>query len=597
MLFPKDDQYRLTWIDLRESKNKTDASEVETWMSEFRTNEIFKNKVIELAPQATSGSFENMEQEAIISKITDQPASIMEVIFVDKQLFLSLVAERTRELVAQFDRLKEENRIMQNNVVFDESVFSQYVKTIAKSDFFFNTDEIELTAHLFDKKVQVIAKQEGQYFPTSLEPYNAELPGEPIVIYHEGDHFWRCEPSDTIARVNTLISNMTHQDRVNKYDNSLKELVGEYRDFLLNQIEGVEFPKTRTENIFRSEQFNNSILLPSLNKHQLPLAFPKKLISFIQKNYRLQGLTRSNTDGYFLPSYSFKLNKERRCYELSIEYRLMSHTFDTNPKEYSSFVVAQFGEETVDSFRSPLYEEKDDETFYNEFLIQAMYVTPDHKLKLPGSGSFKVISSIPQTIVPIEDQSNEPFLGLYLRLKEDTRKIITFNNARYESKELEIYGEHIPGFIREFKKDFCLLEKMRSERHATFKETIKNTDEYKTAKKNYLLLENLCKLTLEKGKYNLLLPTSPDHIIQDEITIDRLQEIRGKPNYDPLDAVNAILEVYLKHPSEERKRVSAQLSNHLAIQSHLQNPSEQTKTKLLEICANKKPFSDYGTME
>jgi hypothetical protein len=581
MVFPKDDKYRLMWLNLKESKNKTAASEVEAWMSEFKVNEILKNKVIELAPQATSGSFENMEREAIISKITDKPASIIEVISLDMTLFLSLVAESTKELSAQFDRLREENLNIQSRIVFSEDIFSQYVKTIAKAEFFFNTDEIELAAHLFNKKAQVFSTIEGEILPASFEPINKNAPGDTIAIYHEGDHFWRCDPLDGMFNVESILNKVNTSK--NDYDLKLKTLLGNYQEFLLYQINGTSF--TNKNNQFLANHFKNAKLLQSLNPSQLPLIFPNPLLEYIDKSFRLRGLTRSKIDGYFVPYYKFDLNQERHCYELSIEYHLASKH---DQKEYCGFVVAQFGTETVDAFREKHPKQEDKDLFYNEFLIQAMYAKPEDNLKLPGIRSFRILSLSPETVIPIEDE--KPFEGIYLLLNKYPDERVRFNNERYEKKELAIFGMPTEGLLMEPGKDFYLVDKMRIEKLRESKETIKNHHTYKKAQEDFLLLESILKLTVDENVIPSIRGFSPDIIINDEAIVDLILD----PKKKPADPTKEAIDAYLEHPTVERKLLEGHLANLLAIQNQIDSKSKTVDKKVLSI-SDGMPFSNYDS--
>ena len=418
----------------------------------------------------------------------------------------------------------------------------------------------------------------------------------------------------------------------------LKALIGHYREFLLHQINGTPFVrKGEIKNPFdpnpeRGESiYKNHVLLPSLNKSksQLPLAFPQELLKHLDFRFGLRGLSGDDDASYTaIPSYSFmlkqreELGKDQECYELAIEYRLMKHHTDPEPKEYCSFVIAQFGAETVDAFREKIPPEEGlKDLFYNEFLIQMMYSqTP---IKLPGAKSFRLLKTGRETVIPIEGE--EAFNALYPQLidKEFSGQRAIFNKDSYvqeikagvESdvakfleaetglstaekerlkKKLVKHHENLHlGIIQDRKEDSRRIEDVRRASLRADIAELKKTHVYREAKKYRLLLQALLKITTDADLSMSLNPYGPDPVVENyKVVADILK--RQEDNACPFDeALKSIEEAYDNHPSDERQRLENHLRNLETIRRLSAEGGPEGSGRLLAILDGKTAFSDY----
>ena len=414
-LFPADNEFIARWSALREQKTALDAQINTLWSDAFfnEDNASFRRHIFRLAPEAEQAHFKekneqgierNMTAEEIEEAIRAKPDRILAVVKMDRPGCFRFLGQEIQEAITTAERSKEENLNAQSSLVISDKMFQHYMAKVQDEGFYLNIEEIGLAAHLFDKKAQVIQdgvpRGEGG---AASEVFNPELPGNPIIIYHSGKHFERCLPLNSHKNAQALLEGLPKQAEREREKQNLKVLFGNYTEFLGNKIEGKAIPKGNPFDPSAEKSiYINPIILPSNNTSQLPLAFPEELLAKIDRTFQLRGLRTCDIgEQRFIPSYSFMLNKERQCYELAIEYRLFKDSNDQNPKEYCSFVVAQFGIETVDAFREKKPAEEDQDLFYNEFLIQVMY--SQDPIKLPGSKSFKILQSSLQTVVTIED--------------------------------------------------------------------------------------------------------------------------------------------------------------------------------------------------
>jgi hypothetical protein len=75
---------------------------------------------------------------------------------------------------------------------------SLYIKTLKRPEYYLNTQELDLAAHIFDKKLQVVHREVEGIVPAEMlmnETGKGDPKGNPIVIFHGNAHFERCIPS------------------------------------------------------------------------------------------------------------------------------------------------------------------------------------------------------------------------------------------------------------------------------------------------------------------------------------------------------------------------------------------------------------------
>ena len=528
----------------------------------------------------------------------------------------------------QAERTEAERRFVLSKPVMDRYLeIIQKVRVVVKGshqpNFFFNFDEINLAAVLFNKKVQIVVNQEGEIKAHSDYFYNRTIQGDPIVIYYAGNHFERCVNLSGLPQGN--LTPIAERDRNFKkdYNASVNNLVKSYVEFLEVHQNEKGIPEGSENPFLKEKKFPPFKILTPLadDKAHLPLAFPKAFLDRIEKESSIGSLRRVDIDGGIVtPYYSFTLNNEAKCYELRIEYRLEgSNHPQPLPEEYCSVVVAQIGRDTVDAFRDQQQggygdPEEASQFFHNEFLVQAMYTdfADEGQRTLPGKLSFRLLQTEAESVIPID----EPFAGLFNKFvevskpkKSFTKALFNHKHPRLNERELMIYNPATIS-LTPSNKGFYLIEKARLLKTEQHKKAIRDhLEQYHQAQKDYLLLESLLKLTLnESARIEAMRRIhSPDTVIArsditDTIYADHFpREEQEKDGYQKdqyaLQLINDVLESYAANPSTERLRLNSHLKNLKAIKSYAEDERKEAHTQLLEIAAQgkAKPFSDYGS--
>ncbi len=72
-----------------------------------------------------------------------------------------------------------------------ESIMQAYIQGVSKSAYYFSTQELGLMAHLFNQRIHVYHEINGV---PSLELDEGDQSQAPVVVFHAGIHFSRCEP-------------------------------------------------------------------------------------------------------------------------------------------------------------------------------------------------------------------------------------------------------------------------------------------------------------------------------------------------------------------------------------------------------------------
>ena len=498
------------WKSLKETENSLREAENKEWMrlwndyldepEDMFGNIGFVEKVCELAPLASSGTFKCMNAEKIQQKISEKPVRIVEVIDVNRTAFLNLIRSKDRQIVSTIALKRNNNLQEQTNFINKPQLFKHYINTIQDEDFWFNKKEIELVSYLFDKKSQVVSKDHGQDIPTSHEPYNNDLIGDPIIICNEGLHFSRCEPlaKSTESYINELVARIPQTQNV-----KVEKLIENYKEFINYSFKGTPFDTKKPPNPFNPNLeksiYKKCTFLSSTNEDQTLLAFPDTVLDYIENVVAPKGIRRTKMK--IARSYSFVVNRGTGCYELAIDYQ-------HKEKEYLKFIIAQFGMETVQAFRDHNVSGKD--SFESAFLIQAMY---GDGLSLPGEGSFKILSIDRNPVFPI--LSVEKFSAIYPRLAKEKNKRVDHAIPKSMSAIATICDQPLPCI----QEGFFLADKAY---HIAFQESVdklKNDPVYKTAKESYLLLKAILKLTIGKDALDAIRIPNPDMVIQSDSKI------------------------------------------------------------------------------
>ena len=495
------------------------------------------------------------------------PKKLLDIVNTDRETFLKLIVEEEAQNTLRACKESQRNLISKQDVQLDEfalskEVYKQYLSTIMGEDFWFNTDEIHLAALLFDKKVQIVSKRGEDTIPVT-ELINPLLPSSTIIICHKGNHFSRCIPAAALDYAKTLRMSRNAEDR-NAYRKSLKELIKNYKEFLENPIKKAAgynedtFKPDEVPNPFLKDEDlveNSKVLLPLNGKDLIPLAFPQALMQAIEDSLLL-----SDIDGIPVPYYNFCLSSEEAYYELSIEYRVFRTQEDPTPQDYCRFIVAEMGRDSVEAFYHKNSE--NEKIFQNEFLIQAMYTHLDKDLGIPGNGTFRIIQTEIETVVPIKTS----FKGLFQIFQETpTQKVLV--NRDFEpignalmppKKKLKCFPKNDHNAIQ----NALFLKRAKTLDHLK-----KGLQEYIKAKEAYFLVEALLNITTTKDNtlvstlnlFKKVLP-DPDEILHNPYFRKKKTENDKEKEAQTIDSVcTAIKAGHSAYPSIERQNLESHL--------------------------------------
>ncbi len=551
-----------------------------------------------------------MTREEIEAAISEKPARLMSVIKMDNVGFLEALLSEHRQAISSIQTALVKNRKDQENFVERKEVFERYISVIlheprpGEMSFWFNTSELELIAYLFKKKAQVIQKAGVGEQKIVTEHFNKDLPGETVVIHYNGvNHFSRCEPleKDTSTYVEGILKSGVEEDPGGE---KRQKLLEQYQEFLkvkcdgeafkrmlerdeqipINSFDPLKIPPNYTEDY---TDFGKAILLSPKDKKLCPLAFPPKLLEYIETEVAPSGMTMSKVP--ITRTYSFDWNESTGVYELAIEYKLEEH-------DYLKFVVAQFGDAVVDSFRSQLVPESEDTSFESSFLVQMMY---GDGLPVPGDGSFRIISTGRNTVVPVP--CKEKFTGVYNLLAiadKNTEIIDRVDHALPRSKEQSLIPFEMKTSHKDIRKvalpNYEAAEEVYQSRLRAAIKAFKDGKAYKEAQEAFLKVETLLKLTIG-GRREVI--RSPDSFMEiascEALDIHRDSCLQAK-----IDSVSL---GYLLNKSTERVLIKKRLEELKAIHAFAENLSRSSNpvdivkipAVIQKICADKEPFSDY----
>lgn len=198
------------------------------------------------------------------------------------------------------------------------------------------------------------------------------------------------------------------------YDGLLQRLVGEYRECITSMVDGKSVDRSNC-----LQSLAEGVIVGGVEKGQIPLVFPKKLLLELEKK-----LGSQQKGAPLIPFYNFSTETG----ELTIEYKL---DLDPNSAALATFRVAKFDLMTIQAFRSDLKSNSPDFS-PNEFLLQAMYGgLIRFNLGLPGKGSLQLKSGL---ISPQET----PYEGCYSLWEKSPGKMIFYDSSTYDGSKQAI---------------------------------------------------------------------------------------------------------------------------------------------------------------
>ena len=171
----------------------------------------------------------------IMTMVNKQPQLLSSIISSDPNRYLAILKSvdqnqlaPIQEIIGKRVTLNQEMEKDKRELILSPPVIERYVAIANKVAFYFNTSEIRIAAHLFNKRVQVVASK-----PSGIEPsefmMNQDVPGDLIVIHHQGAHFSRCVKSEDISknepRNSPLIPSSSAQSCQHITDEEISELL------------------------------------------------------------------------------------------------------------------------------------------------------------------------------------------------------------------------------------------------------------------------------------------------------------------------------------------------------------------------------------
>ena len=577
------------------------------------------------AEELRNKPFYEKTRDQVIEISRENPSYLMDLVDCISEECLRLIEDQgISDIRQEQEGLRNRQEAVESDFVFQDEVIRRYLETLVLEDFYFNTEEIEIAALMFDKKAHVVStRRDGKGIEPSEKVFNKGIPGDPVVIYHEGIHFQRCvtlqelRPEQAIAEQHS--DPQISADFKNKYDASVKKLVNDYAEFLEMQGGG-DIPDPADNPFLDNDKFpvgdkKNPLikLLTPTNENHVPLAFPAAFLDRIERNFPVDELNRVDTGKILMPHYGFGFNEDEGCYDLSIAYQVLER--GELPKEYYSFVVAQIGRDTVDAFRDKYrYSPDHKDFFHNEFLIQAMYTNFADEQTLPGKLSFRLLETHAESVIPIEEQ----FDGLFQRFAElgdpeppPLNKVCFGHRQRRLPNDRQLtynpFAEISPTVNEDCFKDCFILEKERllakKDQTQRMKKGPEYTELYKDAQKNYLLLKSLLNLVLDESARKKIMRRiySPDAVLESRHIVDSIYAdltSKEEPCAQAKQLRDDVLASYDASPSIERLLIQQHLENLKAIAIHARGEEDHTeKLSVIAAFGKAQPFSNYGAQE
>ncbi|MBF5059389.1 EndoU domain-containing protein [Candidatus Neptunochlamydia vexilliferae] len=181
-------EYLELGVRFQKELHKLKMAEADLWLKEI---ESIRGKLLKAA--AESDRYKGKSDHQILKMVKENKTYLLDLIDPEKEVFLSLLEKGKQTLI--FNAMYHQDKLLNNRSKAEETfvldkVYQHYLTVVQSSDFYLNTQEVELAALLFGKKTQVITSTGN----IAMSMVNQHLSKDPIIIYHEGCHFSRCQP-------------------------------------------------------------------------------------------------------------------------------------------------------------------------------------------------------------------------------------------------------------------------------------------------------------------------------------------------------------------------------------------------------------------
>ena len=163
------------------------------WQQQIRKPHIQKEL---LAATKTKVRYARMSNETILKNLEEYPELILSIVDESPGDFLRLLEAPVYWQIFNIRSQREEcfsSEGIAKKVFAMRHLYPHYLEVIKDSKYFFNTEELELAAIIFDKKMIGARSVDDKIVPAT-KMINGAQAGDPIIIYHEGAHFSRCKP-------------------------------------------------------------------------------------------------------------------------------------------------------------------------------------------------------------------------------------------------------------------------------------------------------------------------------------------------------------------------------------------------------------------
>jgi len=156
-----------------------------------------------LSAAKTNSRYENNSKAEILKQLQEHPGLILSLVDESPGDFLRLLESPVYWKIVN---LRSQRQNCMGDLDIGKKVFAMrqlyphYLEVIQRPEYFFIEKELELAAIIFEKKMVAVHLHQDKIIPIT-EAVNWEKEEAPIIIYHEGVHYSRCEPKSTDAQL------------------------------------------------------------------------------------------------------------------------------------------------------------------------------------------------------------------------------------------------------------------------------------------------------------------------------------------------------------------------------------------------------------
>ncbi|WP_194847475.1 tetratricopeptide repeat protein [Candidatus Neptunochlamydia vexilliferae] len=176
---------------------KTNRQEAEFWKEEITTNKKILDRLSSEVSdiQDISSPYYGKNKAQLLEIFKRKPLALLSRINEEVNFHLSKLGNSARQKIESC-RSKRKEQLQKLNSKKEESILSEsaithYLTTVQRPQYYLNTPEIELAAHVFGKKVLIVNSDAGGIHPAG-PVINDDLNVPLTVIHHQGAHFSRC---------------------------------------------------------------------------------------------------------------------------------------------------------------------------------------------------------------------------------------------------------------------------------------------------------------------------------------------------------------------------------------------------------------------